>query len=148
MLDLTHFIKNYKWIENYSYLIMNYNLIIEKIINYLYNNYHIILIIYFLLLYIILIFLICSNEINEKYNSINKKNLFIDNNLTEKINILTDFIDEYKNNNIQSNNYDIIIIKNKEYFLIDNIVYKINKIKGDIYGIYNENTYQIKKIKK
>ena len=67
MLGITQFIKKYRWFESYNYLIINYNLMIEKIINYLYNNFHIILIIYFLLLYIILIFLICSNEINKKY---------------------------------------------------------------------------------
>jgi len=149
MLSTIINIKKYQWIENYYYFILNYNIIIEKILNYLYNNYHIILIIYFLLLYFILICLLCSNEINIKTNSNNKKITIEEDLINKNINILSVLTEEYKNNiNELNNKYDIILIKNKEYFLINNIIYKINKIKGDIYGVYNEDSNKIIKLKK
>jgi hypothetical protein len=36
-----------------------------------------------------------------------------------------------------------ILIKDKEYILIDDFVYNINKVKGEIYGTYNKTTNKI-----
>ena len=58
---------------------------------------------------------------------------------------------EEKNNliNILSDNneYETIFIKDTEYFLIRNEVYKIKKIKGDFYGTYDPDKNKITKIK-
>ena len=50
-------------------------------------------------------------------------------------------------NNIVSEQFETIIIKDKEYLLIEDKVYNINKTKGTLYGSYNKETNKVTKIK-
>jgi hypothetical protein len=64
-----------------------------------------------------------------------------------KIKMLIKQHEELKQTNTNYDNSNIILIKNKEYILIDDIVYKINKVKGNIYGTYNKTTNKVIKNK-
>ena len=93
-------------------------------------------------------------EFKKSFNKIINKHLInyieIKNEYEEKIEILTNQIKELKNDieEIYTNNdSNLILIKDKEYILIDDCIYNINKMKGNIYGTYNKTTNKVTKIK-
>ncbi len=63
--------------------------------------------------------------------------------LNENIKTLTEKIQNYT----EDSEYETILIKNKEYFLIENNIYKIKKVKGDFYGIYDPTNNKVIKNK-
>ena len=89
-------------------------------------------------------------EFKKSFNKNLKKYIEIKNEYEEQIEILTNQIKELKNDieEIYTNNdSNLILIKDKEYILIDDCIYTINKIKGNIYGTYNKTTNKVTKIK-
>ena len=91
-----------------------------------------------------------KNEYEKKIELLTNQIKEIKNEYEEKIEILTNQIKELKNNieEIYTNNdSNLILIKDKEYILIDDCIYTINKIKGNIYGTYNKTTNKVTKIK-
>lgn len=69
------------------------------------------------------------------------------NQLKDQIEKLTEENNNLKHRLSTNDEYETIVIKDKEYFLIDNQVYKINKIKGELYGNYNPEKNKVTKIK-
>ena len=69
--------------------------------------------------------------------------------VNKNMGILQKKINDYNNLNLneEDNNYNIVIIKDNEYFLIDNQIYKIIKIKGELYGNYDSDKNKVIKIK-
>jgi predicted nuclease with TOPRIM domain len=94
-----------------------------------------------------------EDDIIKSFNKVNKnmvtlqKKLDNYNQLKDQIEKLTEENNNLKHRLSTNDEYETIVIKDKEYFLIDNQVYKINKIKGELYGNYNPEKNKVTKIK-
>jgi hypothetical protein len=91
-----------------------------------------------------------------KYNHLKDQNEKLteeNNNLKNIMVTLQTQLDKYnqlKDENeklIEEYEYATIVIKDKEYFLINNEVYKIKKNKGELYGIYDSDKNKVIKIR-
>ena len=85
-----------------------------------------------------------KNDCEKKIKILSLQNEELKNVLTNQNNELKKEINEHY---INYDNSNIILINDKEYLLIDDIIYKINKIKGDVYGTYNKTTNKVIKNK-
>lgn len=97
---------------------------------------------------------ISKDDIIKSFNKVNKNMITLQkkldnyNQLKDQIEKLTEENNSLKHILSTNDEYETIVIKDKEYFLIDNNVYKINKIKGELYGKYDSEKNKVTKIKK